>query len=64
MKDAVILELARCWEADADAVGPENQDDSEIARMGNAIATTRRQTKHECAEDLRVLVSVLGEKSE
>ena len=61
MKDAVILELARRWETDA--VEPEVQDGSEEAKIGNAIAKGERQTKRECADALRMLVSMLGEKS-
>lgn len=59
MKDAILLELARRW--DADAVTPETMSGAEDAKIGNAVDKGRREAKRECADTLRSLVSIIGE---
>lgn len=60
MKSLILLELAKRWEEDA--VEPQCQDASPSAQEFNAIAKGERQAKRECADTLRMLVSILGEK--
>lgn len=60
MNSFILLELAKRWEQDA--VEPENQDGAPEAAIGNAIAKGERQAKRECADALRMLVNLLGEK--
>lgn len=60
MKDAILIELAARWERDATT--PECEDGSKEAEIGNAIAKGERQTKRECADTLRALVSMLGQE--
>jgi len=61
MKDVLILELAQRWEREA--IGPEIETEggSEDERIENAIGWSRRKTKEECAQALRMLISILGE---
>lgn len=60
MKSSILLELAKRWEQDA--VTPEKQDGSPEAALGNAIAKGERQAKRECADALKTLVGLLGER--
>lgn len=60
MKDSILLELARRW--DQDAMEPHALDGSPEAVEGNAVARGERQAKRECADALRTLVSMLGER--
>jgi hypothetical protein len=60
MKDAVLMELAARWEKDAKT--PEVQDGSEDARLPNAKAQGVRETLRMCADSLRMLVDLLGDK--
>lgn len=60
VKSSILLELARRWEEDA--VTPQCQDGAEEAKIGNAIAKGERQAKRECADALKTLVHLLGEK--
>ena len=59
MKDAILLELANRW--DADARHPQAEDGSEEARLGNAVRKGMREAKRECADALRSLVSLIGD---
>ena len=59
MKDVILLELARRWEADATI--PETKDGSPEAEVSNAFAQGHRECKRECADTIRSLVAVLGE---
>lgn len=59
MKALILLELAKRWELDA--VEPEVQNGSDEAKIANAVAKGERQAKRECADSLRMLVSLLGE---
>lgn len=58
MKSAILLELAKRWEADA--AEPVTQDGSQAIR--NAIDRGHREAKRECADALKMLVSLLGER--
>ena len=58
MKDAILMELATRW--DADARVPDCMDGSPEATVPNAIDRGRRETKRECADALRMLVGLLG----
>jgi len=60
MKSSILLELARRWEQDA--VQPQMQDGAPEAALKNAIAKGERQAKRECADALKTLVNLLGEK--
>lgn len=60
MKDAILIELAARWEREAKA--PEVQDGSPEAAIGNAEAHGIRQGMRACADSLRMLVSLLGDK--
>lgn len=62
MKDAVLLELAARWERDAKA--PDCQDGSEAAKIPNAKAQGERETLRMCADTLRSLVQMLGDRHE
>ena len=61
MKDAVLIELANRW--DAQAVQPEKQDGSENAKIPNAKEAGRREAKRECADTIRMLISLIGEQA-
>lgn len=61
MKDAILLELASRWEREAQE--PRVVSDSDEARIPNAIAQGERQAWRECADALRMLVSLLGGES-
>lgn len=60
MNDAILLELAKRWEADARESRVENGADD--ARIGNAVSMGERQAKRECADALRTLVAMLGDR--
>jgi len=60
MNDSVLLELARRWELDART--PNAMDGSDEAKIPNAIAEGERQAKRECADTLRSLVLMLGQR--
>lgn len=61
MKDSILLELASRWERDARE--PRVVDGGDEAKISNAIAGCERQAKRECADALRMLVSLLGGES-
>lgn len=61
MKDAVLLELASRWQAEA--IAPITEDGSEEAKIGNAIRRGNRETKRECADTLVTLIEIIGEKT-
>lgn len=58
MRKEVLLDLAARWEEHAK--NPDTQDGSPDAAIGNARAEGARETKRECADAIRMLVSVLG----
>lgn len=60
MKDAVLLELAARWERDAKP--PDCEDGSEAAKIPNAKARGEREAMRMCADTLRLLVQMLGDK--
>lgn len=62
MKDSVLIELARRWEDEART--PECKNGSPEAAIGNAEAHGRRQGLRACADALRMLVDLLGNKNE
>lgn len=62
MKEVVLLELARRWESEAKE--PQAMDGSDEAKIPNAIASGERQAKRECADALRMLIDLLGTRSE
>ena len=61
MKESVLLELANRW--DRDGQPPDVQDGSDQAEIRNAVDRGHREAKRECADALRTLVIMLGEKS-
>lgn len=60
MKDAVLLELAARWERDA--TPPEVSDGSDEAKIPNAKAQGERETLRMCADTLRSLIGMLGDR--
>ena len=56
MKNATLLELAYQWEMQAKT--PEKQD----GKIPNAKAEGAREAKRECADAIRMLCSVLGDR--
>ncbi len=60
MKDAVLLELANRWENEAD---PKDsvEDGSPNAQRGNDIVKGHRECKRECADTIKMLVSLIGD---
>lgn len=60
MKSVILLELARRWELDA--VEPKCQDGSVGSEIHNAIGEGERRAKRECADALKMLVQLLGER--
>ena len=59
MRDSIVLELAKRW--DAAARDPMVEDGSPDAEINNAVARASREVRRECAESLRVLVALLGD---
>lgn len=62
MKDTILMELATRWERETQT--PNCEDGSPDAQIGNAISRGNREAKRECADALRMLVSLLGEAPE
>ena len=60
MNPVVLLELARRWEADA--IPPDVENGDAAAWHDNAIAKGHRECKRECADALRMLVDLMGER--
>ena len=60
MKDAILLELASRWEQESKT--PECQDGSPEAEISNAKSSGRRECKRECADTLRTLISMIGDR--
>jgi len=58
MNIATLIELAEKWERDA--VTPQVEDGSPGAEIMNAKARGGREQLKACANDLRMLVQVLG----
>jgi len=58
MNKETLLELTQKWERSAGI--PEALDGSEEAKIPNAIKQGRREGKKECADDLRLLIKLLG----
>lgn len=64
MNPQILIELANRWEQDAkEPESPEAQDNSLGNAINNAVARGERQAKRECADGLKMLVSLLGGKS-
>ena len=61
MKDAILIELATRWENEADESAQTDLDGGRAAEIENAKAKGRREGKRECADGIRILVSLLGE---
>lgn len=61
MNESVLYELAHKW--DRDAKTPECQDGSPDAQRSNDIAEGIRKGKRECADCLRSLIQLIGDKS-
>jgi len=59
MKDTILIELAARWEREA--VTPDCLDVSEEDAIGDYIEQGNRKAKRECADTLRILVSMLGD---
>jgi hypothetical protein len=59
MRDAVLVELTRRWEWDARE--PVVEDGSPDGQIGNAIAKGRREGMRECADMVRLLISLVGD---
>jgi hypothetical protein len=60
MRDTIILELASRWEKDAKE--PQCCDGSPEAQLSNGRASGMREAKRECADTLRTLVELLGDR--
>jgi hypothetical protein len=60
MKDAVLYELANRW--DRDAQEPVTEDGSPEAKVRNAVNQGIREGKRECADCLRSLIGLIGDK--
>lgn len=61
MKDAILVELANRWKAQATI--PDAIDGSEEAKIPNAILTGHREAKRECADTIMTLISLIGEQA-
>lgn len=57
MNEHVLLELAKKWEAVSK--DPEIQDESESAKLGNALSKGVRIGLSQAASELRLLVKLL-----
>ena len=62
MKEAILIELAKKWEIDAS--DPKITNGAPEAAIRNAIDKGIREGKRECADALRSLVVLLGNKTE
>ena len=58
MNPQVLLELVKKWEAQS--VVPDCEDGSPDAAVANATVRARCSQLHECAEELKLLVKLLG----
>jgi hypothetical protein len=58
MKDATLIELAKRWKREAPVA--EDIDDTEYAKIVSAQEEGERIAKNECADDLLILVRLLG----
>lgn len=59
MKNEILLELARRWEAEAEVpVVEENHDDNGVS---HAKAQGYRECKRECADTIKTLISIFKE---
>ena len=61
MNPLILMELAKRWEADAKE--PEVRDISAESSIRNAVEKGQRQAKRECADALKMLIQLLGDKS-
>jgi hypothetical protein len=61
MKDAVLRELAQRWEEDAKEPGV--QDGSPEGAIRNAELQGDRRAKRECAETLRMVIAICGDRT-
>ena len=64
MKDSVLSALATRWEQDATPPSTSNGNPSSEQSLLAAVAKARRETFRECADALRMLVNLLGDKGE
>jgi hypothetical protein len=62
MKEVILLALAAKWENDA--ITPECENGAAEARLENAKNKGYREGKRECADALKMLVNLLGDKQE
>jgi hypothetical protein len=62
MKEYILIELAKCWEIDA--ASPQLENGSPDAQIQNAVDKGIREGKRECADALRNLVLILGNRNE
>jgi len=67
MKSVILLELAKRWEQDAQppktsAFAPAPIDEAINSVINRAHASARSETLRECADALKSLVALLGEK--
>ena len=60
MKNSVLLELAKRWDSDAEE--PTVTNGSSEAVVSNSIAKGHREAKRECADTLRKLIDMLGDR--
>jgi hypothetical protein len=60
MKTAALNELIRKWEREAEPPENEVRATSEEELKHNAVETGTRIGKHQCAEDLKNLILLLG----
>jgi hypothetical protein len=58
MRNEALFELAKRWESDA--TNPVCENGAPEAAIDNAIANGIRQGKRECADMLRMLISILS----
>jgi len=58
MHNSVLLELVAKWEKEA--VEPECQDGSPDAEIENAVNRGARAKASKCAEDLNLLIKLIG----
>lgn len=61
MKDAILLELAARWDIEAET--PQAEDGSPGAQIQNAVSRGQREQLRCCADTLRSLVQILGDRS-
>lgn len=60
VSEFVLLELASRWEKEAEIIDNKPCEATQFAAMGDAKIQGHRECKRECADALRMIVSLLA----